>query len=62
MPIIQFDGGTMSKEKKTELAAKLTEAATSVLPNIPKQAFTVVIRENSQGNIAVGGELLSNKN
>lgn len=30
MPFIQFDGGQMSKEKKAELVAKLTEAAHEV--------------------------------
>ncbi|NLK08702.1 MAG: 4-oxalocrotonate tautomerase [Firmicutes bacterium] len=61
MPIIQFDGGSMSKEDKVKLAAKLTEAANSVLPNIPKEAFTVVIKENNPDNIAVGGTLLSDR-
>lgn len=58
MPFIQFDGGQMSKEKKTELVAKLTEAAQEVL-GIPSQAFSVLIRENSMDNIGQGGKLLS---
>ena len=61
MPNIQFDGGSMTREAKAKLAEKLTEATVSVLPNIPKEAFTVVIRENSSDNIAVGGKLLSDR-
>lgn len=58
MPFIQFDGGQMSKEKKAELVAKLTEAAHEVL-EIPSQAFSVLIRENSMDNIGQGGKPLS---
>ncbi|SDC50533.1 4-oxalocrotonate tautomerase family enzyme [Geotoga petraea] len=58
MPFIQFDGGKMTKEKKAELVAKLTETAQEVL-GIPTQAFSVIIRENDMDNIGQGGKLLS---
>ncbi|MFZ3102742.1 MAG: 4-oxalocrotonate tautomerase DmpI [Desulfitobacteriaceae bacterium] len=58
MPFIQFDGGQMTKEKKAELVAKLTEAAQEVL-GIPAQAFSVLIKENNMDNIGQGGKLLS---
>lgn len=61
LPIIRFDGPVLSKEKKAELAAKITRAAHEVLRTIPEQAFTVVIRENNPDNIAVGGQLLSER-
>lgn len=61
MPIIQFDGPVLPKEKKAELAARITKAAQETLPNIPEQAFTVIIRENNHDNIAVGGQLLSDR-
>ena len=60
MPIIQFDGPALSKEKKAELAAKLTLASKEVL-GLPEEAFLVVMRENSLDNIASGGVLLSEK-
>ncbi|NLV92427.1 MAG: 4-oxalocrotonate tautomerase [Firmicutes bacterium] len=60
MPIIQVDAGPMSKETKAELCAKLTKTAAEIL-NIPEQAFTVVLRENSGDNISVGGTLLSDR-
>ncbi|BCV22394.1 4-oxalocrotonate tautomerase DmpI [Moorella sp. Hama-1] len=58
MPVIQIDAGTMSREKKAELIKNLTDAASSTL-NIPVQAFTVLIRENSMDNIGSGGKPLS---
>lgn len=60
MPFIQFDGGQMTKEKKAELVAKLTQASVEVL-GIPEQAFLVLIRENSMDNIGSGGKLLSDR-
>lgn len=60
MPIINFDGGTMTKEQKAQLVAGFTEHAHKVT-GIPKQAFVVLIRENSPENIGVGGELLADR-
>ncbi|MGI6777517.1 MAG: 4-oxalocrotonate tautomerase DmpI [Acetivibrionales bacterium] len=61
MPIIQFDGPALSRDKKAEIVAGLTHTAQEIL-NIPEQAFTVVIRENNLDNIGVGGKLLSEIN
>lgn len=58
VPFIQFDGPELSREKKKELVEKLTKTAHEVL-NIPEQAFSVIIKENSIDNIGVGGKLLS---
>ena len=60
MPFIQFDGGQMTKEQKMELAKRLTDVSHEVL-GIPKEAFSVLIRENSMDNIASGGQLLSER-
>ncbi|MFZ5943107.1 MAG: 4-oxalocrotonate tautomerase DmpI [Bacillota bacterium] len=61
MPIIEFDGPVLNKEKKGELAAKLTRAAKEVLPEFQDNSFIVVIKENSADNVAVGGKLISDK-
>ena len=58
MPLIQFDGGTMTREKKAALVEKFTEVAHEVL-GIPKEAFMIYIRENDFDNIGSGGKLLS---
>ncbi len=60
MPFIQFDGPELSKEKKAELVAKLTQASAEVL-ELPEQAFQILIRENSMDNIGAGGKLLSER-
>lgn len=61
MPTIRIDITALTKEKKAELAARLTTTAHAVLPHIPETAFTVYIRENSPDNVAVGGTLLSDR-
>jgi len=57
MPIISFEGGTMDTEKKKALVKELTDAAAKVT-GIRREAFTIVIHENSLDNIGVGGDLL----
>jgi len=58
VPVIQIDAGVMTREKKAEVIAALTKAASSVL-NIAESAFTVIVRENPHDNIGVGGKPLS---
>ena len=58
MPVIQFDGGQLTREKKAELVEKLTQTTKNVL-NAPEQHITVIIRENSTDNIGTHGKLLT---
>ncbi|WP_026485701.1 4-oxalocrotonate tautomerase DmpI [Caldanaerobius polysaccharolyticus] len=59
MPVITIEGpSNLSKEKKAKLISDLTSTASEIL-NIPKQAFTVIIKENEAENIGVGGVQLS---
>lgn len=58
MPIITFEGGQMDKEQKRKLAKNLTEAAHESL-GIPREAFTILLKENSFDNISIGGKLFS---
>lgn len=59
MPFITIDGpNNLSKETKLKLIEELTNTASSIL-NIPKQAFSVIIKENNPDNIGVGGVQLS---
>jgi len=48
----------MPREKKAEVIAALTKAASTTL-GISESAFTVLIRENPHENIGVGGKPLS---
>ena len=60
MPVITLEAGTVTKEKKAELAQKLTKTAAEVL-GLLDEAFIVFMKENSFDNIASGGVLLSER-
>ena len=55
MPLITFESGTISEEKKSELIRRLTEVASEVT-RIPRGSFFVSIRELPDENIAIGGK------
>lgn len=61
MPVVKIEMGLTSKETKKELIEKITEVLTAIT-NIPKQAFTVIISEESADNFGVGGVQLSEMN
>ncbi len=60
MPVITVSGPALSLEKKRELVKDLTEAANKIM-DIPKEAFVVLVSENPQENVGVGGMLLADK-
>lgn len=57
MPLIQFDGPELSRNKKAELVEKLTKASQEV-SGLPPQAFTIIIRKSSPDNVGLAGKLL----
>ena len=57
MPIISIEIGKLSREQKLGLIEKLTAVSSSVT-GIPAAAFTVVINEQDDDNIGVGGKPL----
>ncbi len=57
MPIITASGPHLSVEQKRKLAEKLTDAA-CVVYDRPREMIIVVIRENDPENVAIGGELV----
>jgi 4-oxalocrotonate tautomerase len=60
MPVITIDGSKLNKEQKRELVKSLTKSASNIT-NVPEQAYVVLIKENDEDNIGVGGALLSEK-
>ncbi|SFU31754.1 4-oxalocrotonate tautomerase [Clostridium sp. DSM 8431] len=60
MPVITFEAGKLTKEQKQIAAKEFTEIAHKVT-NAPKEAITVLIKENEPDNVAVSGTLLSNR-
>jgi len=60
MPYIKFECPPMTKEQKEKVVREFTATASETL-NLPKGAFTVLIRESTRDNVGVGGVLLSEK-
>ena len=60
MPVITLEAGKLSKEQKSQLVKEFTSTASKVM-NVPEQAFIVLLKENEQDNIGVGGQLLSER-
>ncbi|MEM2866827.1 MAG: 4-oxalocrotonate tautomerase DmpI [Candidatus Hadarchaeales archaeon] len=60
MPVIVFEGRKLTKEQKEELIRGFTDLAQRVT-GLPREAFTVFIKENELDNIGVGGEPLSRR-
>ncbi len=60
MPYIILEGPQMTKEQKSKLVKEFTDTAAYTL-NMPKDAFTVLIKESNPDNVGVGGELLSER-
>ncbi|MFH1378994.1 MAG: 4-oxalocrotonate tautomerase DmpI [bacterium] len=59
MPVITLEGPSLSKGKREEIVKGFTEVAAKAMPQIPKQAFVVLLKENADDNVGVGGALLS---
>ncbi|WKV08471.1 4-oxalocrotonate tautomerase DmpI [Thermoanaerobacterium sp. CMT5567-10] len=60
MPVITLEAGKLNKEQKSQMVKEFTATASKIM-NVPEQAFIVLIKENQQENIGVGGQLLSEK-
>ena len=60
MPVITLEAGKLNKEQKSQLVKEFTSTASKVM-NVPEQAFIVLLKENEQDNIGVGGQLLSER-
>ena len=55
MPYISIESGRLTAEQKKELIERLTATA-SEITNIPKQFFTVTIKELPDENFGIGGK------
>ena len=60
MPVITIEASPLAHGAKERLARELAEAA-SQITNVPKDAFVVIVKENSFENMAQGGVLLSER-
>ena len=55
MPVITLEGGKLSREQKRDLIHRFTSVASEVT-SIPPQFFSVLIREQEDANLGIGGE------
>ena len=55
MPVLTYEGVTLSQEQKEAMIKGLTEVADKVLPETPKSAFYVFFREYPPEKVGVGG-------
>ena len=58
MPVIIYEGSKLSQNQREALIKGLTEVACKVMPEVPKEAFYVFIRDHPDEKIGVGGLLL----
>ena len=62
MPIITIDGPPITDmDARRRLTKALTESAAEAY-GMPKEKIIILIRENRADQVAVGGELLSDRN
>ena len=55
MPYISIESGKLTAEQKKELIERLTATA-SEITHVPKQFFTVTIKELPDENFGIGGK------
>ena len=61
MPVIIVEGPVLEGvDRKRELSRKLTDVAAAAY-GFSKNSFLVLIKENADENIALGGELMSDR-
>jgi 4-oxalocrotonate tautomerase len=55
MPVINYQGTSLSSTQKQELIKKIAEVA-SEITNTPEQFFTIIIQEFDEESIGMGGK------
>ncbi|TYB32989.1 MAG: 4-oxalocrotonate tautomerase [Flexistipes sinusarabici] len=61
MPVINIEGPKVDDlSKKRDFVEKITEAA-SEFYSLPKETIIILMKENRQDNVSVGGKLLTDK-
>ena len=58
MPVIIYEGPKLDNNQSEALIREFTEAACRVIPEVPKQAYYVFIRDHPDEKIGVGGVFL----
>ncbi len=57
MPYITVESGTLSDEQKERLIKKLTDAASEIM-EVPREFFSITIKELPDKNFGIGGRTI----
>ena len=57
MPYITIEGGSLTREQKSELIRKVTEVASEIM-QIPMELFLCTVKELPDENIGIGGRTI----
>lgn len=57
MPYISVEGGSLSDEQKEQLIKRLTDVSSEIM-NVPKEFFTITLKELPDKNIGIGGRTI----
>lgn len=58
MPVVIYEGPQLNQDQREALIKGFTEVACKVMPEVPKEAFYVFIRDHPDEKLGVGGLLL----
>jgi phenylpyruvate tautomerase PptA (4-oxalocrotonate tautomerase family) len=58
MPVLIYEGPELNQEQRKNIIKGLTDVACSALPDIPRNAFYVFLREYPEEKVGVGGLVL----
>ena len=58
MPVLTFEGPQLEQRQREALIKGLTDVVCEVMPEVPRQAFYVFIKDHSPEKIGVGGLVL----
>jgi phenylpyruvate tautomerase PptA (4-oxalocrotonate tautomerase family) len=58
MPVLIYEGPELNQEQRKDVIKGLTDVACRALPNIPRDAFYVFLREYPEDKVGVGGLVL----
>ena len=58
MPVLIYEGPELNPDQREEIVKGLTEVASKIMPEVPKQAFYVFLREHPEEKLGVGGLML----
>jgi 4-oxalocrotonate tautomerase family enzyme len=58
MPVIKMEGPKLTPEQTKALIEGFTDVACKVMPDIPREAYTIFLLEYPEEKVGVGGLLL----